>query len=179
MCFVLDLSTLGSLQIIMKNNDVLRRVRYIFDFSDSKMISLFELGGIEVTRAEISDWLKRDDNPDFKELPDTLLARFLNGLIVDKRGKKDGPEAEPEQKITNNITFRKLKIALNLQANDIIDIFNLTDFQMKKSELSSFFRKPGHRNYTQCKPQVLRSFLKGLQIKNQKTNEDDVPSSPE
>ena len=156
----------------MKNNDVLRRIRYIFDFSDTKMISLFEAGGVEVTRAQISDWLKRDDSLDFKELTDTLLARFLNGLIVEKREKKDGPQPEPEQDINNNITFRKLKIALNLQAEDIIDIFNLTDFQMKKSELSSFFRKPGHRNYTKCKPQVLRSFLKGVQ---QKYRDSDTP----
>ena len=154
----------------MKNNDVLRRIRYIFDFSDSKMISLFKDGGIEVTRAQISDWLKRDDSLDFKELTDMMLARFLNGLIIEKRGKKDGPQPEPEQQITNNITFRKLKIALNLQAEDIIDIFNLTDFQMKKSELSSFFRKPGHRNYTKCKPQVLRSFLRGAQVKYREEN---------
>ncbi|MGK0249939.1 MAG: hypothetical protein ACI910_002703, partial [Oleispira sp.] len=34
----------------MTNNDVLRRIRYTFNFSDSKMISLFALAGETVTR---------------------------------------------------------------------------------------------------------------------------------
>ncbi|MCD6188042.1 MAG: DUF1456 family protein, partial [Desulfuromusa sp.] len=29
----------------MTNNDVLRRIRFIFDFSDSKMMALFNLAG--------------------------------------------------------------------------------------------------------------------------------------
>ena len=149
----------------MKNNDVLRRIRYIFDFSDSKMISIFEYGGQKATRAEISDWLKRDDHIDFKECSDVKLARFLNGLIIDRRGKKEGSIPEPEQHLTNNIIFRKLKIALDLKAEDVIDIFKLVPFDISKSELSSFFRKVGHRNYTKCRAQVLKKFLKGLQIK--------------
>ena len=149
----------------MKNNDILRRIRYIFDFSDSKMISIFEKGGQKITRAEVSDFLKRDDNPEFKPCSDVKLARFLNGLIVDRRGKKEGPLPEPEQKLTNNIVFRKLKIALDLKAEDVIEIFKLASFDISKSELSSFFRKVGHRNYTKCRPQVLKKFLKGLQVK--------------
>ena len=153
----------------MKNNDVLRRLRYIFDLSDSKMIKIFELGGQKATRAEVSDWLKREDNPDFKECSDIKLARFLNGLIIDKRGAKEGPQPEPEQHLTNNIIFRKLKIALNLQAEDVIEIFTLVNFKISKSELSSFFRKVGHRNYTKCRAQVMRNFLKGLQLKFRNT----------
>ena len=46
----------------------MRRIRFIFDFSDSKMIELFALADEKVTRAQISDWLKKDDNPDFVAL---------------------------------------------------------------------------------------------------------------
>ena len=66
----------------MTNNDVLRRIRYTFNFDDSKMIAIFGLAGLEVTRAEISDWLKKDDDPDFKNCKDVTLATFLNGLIA-------------------------------------------------------------------------------------------------
>ena len=45
----------------MTNNDVLRRIRYTFDFSDSEMISIFGLADLEVTREQVSDWLKKDD----------------------------------------------------------------------------------------------------------------------
>ena len=157
----------------MTNNDILRRVRYIFDFNDDKMIALFALADYEVTRAQISDWLKQDDDPDFKKLTDTQLATYLNGLINDKRGKKDGPQPVPEKNLTNNAIFMKLKIALNLQAEDILEIMDSSDFRMSKHELSAFFRKVGHKHYRECKDQILRVFLKGLQTKYRNDNESD------
>ena len=149
----------------MMANDVLRRIRYTFDFDDSKMIALFELADLVVTRSQVSDWLKRDDDPDYKELSDRELAIFLNGLINDKRGKKDGPQPEPESRLTNNIIFRKLKIALNLQADEVLGLVNQDEFNISKHELSAFFRKPDNRHYRDCKDQVLRNFLKGVQLK--------------
>ena len=149
----------------MINNDVLRRIRYTFDFDDSRMMAIFGLAGLEVTRAEISDWLKKDDDPDYRACSDQQLATFLNGLIIDKRGKRDGPQPEPEKQLNNNIVFRKLKIALNLQADDVLELVNQADFHISKHELSAFFRKPGHRHYRECKDQVLRNFMKGMQLK--------------
>ena len=149
----------------MNTNDVLRRIRYSFNFGDSKMIAIFGLAGLEVTRAQISDWLKKDDDPDFVKCSDQQLATFLNGLIIDRRGKRDGPQPEPEKKLSNNIIFRKLKIALDLQADGVLEMVNQGDFSISKHELSAFFRKPGHKHYRECKDQVLRNFLKGMQLK--------------
>jgi len=149
----------------MTNNDVLRRIRYTLNFDDTKMIAIFALADLEVTRAEISDWLKKDDDPDFKSCKDVTLATFLNGLIIDKRGRKDGPQPVPETTLTNNIIFRKLKIALNLQAEEVLALIKQADFSMSKHELSAFFRKPDHKHYRKCKDQVLRYFMKGLQLK--------------
>lgn len=149
----------------MTNNDILRRIRYTFSFDDTKIIAIFALGGLDVTRAEISDWLKKDDDPEFQKCNDVTLARFLNGLIIEKRGKKDGPQPEPETSLTNNIIFRKLKIALNLQADEVLMLIKQADFSLSKHELSAFFRKPEHKHYRKCKDQVLRYFLKGVQLK--------------
>ncbi len=149
----------------MTNNDVLRRIRYTFNFDDSKMMAVFGLAGLEVTRAEISDWLKKEEDPDYQKCSDQQLASFLNGLIIEKRGKKDGPQPEPETQLSNNIIFRKLKIALDLQADDVLELVNQADFHISKHELSAFFRKPSHKHYRECKDQVLRNFLKGTQIK--------------
>ena len=149
----------------MTNNDILRRIRYIFDFSDSKMIAIFGLANHQITRGQISDWLKKDDDPAYQECSDSQLAIFLNGLINDKRGKKEGPQPEPEEHLTNNIIFMKLKIALNLKAEDVLEIMALTDLRMSKHELSAFFRKPTHKHYRDCKDQILRNFLKGMQLK--------------
>jgi uncharacterized protein YehS (DUF1456 family) len=147
----------------MTNNDILRRIRYLFDFDDSRMIGIFGLGGKAVTRAEISDWMKKEDDPDYKTCHDPEFAAFLNGLIIEKRGKKEGVQPAPEERLNNNIIFRKLKIALNLQADDVLEIMKRADLRLSKHELSAFFRKPGHKHYRECKDQALRSFLKGLQ----------------
>jgi uncharacterized protein YehS (DUF1456 family) len=149
----------------MNPNDILRRARYILDLDDSKMMSIFELGGAGVTRAQVSAWLKKDDDPEQEPIADVELATFLNGLIVEKRGRKDGAQAKPEQRLTNNMIFMKLKIAFNLKAEDTLDILALSDFQISKHELSAFFRKPEHKHFRKCQDQVLRNFLKGLQIK--------------
>ena len=149
----------------MTNNDILRRIRYIFDFSDSKMIAIFGMADHQVTRGQISDWLKKDDDPAYQNCSDTKLAIFLNGLINDKRGKKEGAQPEIEKRLTNNIIFVKLKIALNLKAEDILEILDIVNFSLSKHELSAFFRKPGHKHYRECKDQILRNFLKGVQLK--------------
>ena len=66
---------------MITNNDILRRLRFAFDFNDSKMIKIFESAECPVTRAQVSDWLKRDEDPAFKEMKDVELATFLNGFI--------------------------------------------------------------------------------------------------
>ena len=94
-----------------------------------------------------------------------MLATFLNGLIIDKRGKKDGPQPKPEKTLNNNIILRKLKIALHLTDTDMLDIFHLVDFEISRHEINAFFRKPGQSQYRLCKDQFLRNFLYGLQEK--------------
>lgn len=156
----------------MTNNDVLRRIRYIFDYNDSKMIAIFALVDSEVTREQISAWLKKDDDLAYKSCSDTLLATFLNGLIVDKRGKKDGPQPKPETSLTNNIIFRKLKIALNLKEEDVMALLASADMVISKHELSAFFRRVDHKHYRVCKDQILRNFLKGIQLKHRPDDAD-------
>ena len=152
----------------MTNNDVLRRIRYAFDFNDSKMIAIFGMADHEVTREQVSDWLKKDDDSDFEELSDSDLAIYLNGLINDRRGKKEGVQPVPEKRINNNIILRKLKIALDLKAEDIIEILALSDAEISKHELSAFFRKPEHKHFRKCKDQILRKFIDGVQTKYRK-----------
>ncbi|WP_018477347.1 YehS family protein [Pontibacter roseus] len=150
----------------MNNNDILRRLRYTFDFNDSKLMELFKSGGEQVTRAGIIEWMKKEDEPGFKEMSDLHLAAFLNGFINEKRGKKEGQQPKPENKLNNNMILRKLKIALNLIDEDILDILELVNFRLSKHELSAFFRKPDHQHYRPLQDQILRNFLHGLQLKH-------------
>lgn len=149
----------------MTNNDIIRRIRYTFDFSNPKMVLLFGLADLEVTKEQIINWLRKEDDPEYQNFSDAKLAIFLNGLIIDKRGKKDGSQPVPEKKINNNIVFSKIKIALNLKSEDVLEILALADMKISKHELSAFFRRSDHKHFRECKDQILRKFLNGMQIK--------------
>jgi uncharacterized protein YehS (DUF1456 family) len=146
----------------VNNNDVLRKLRYTFNFNDKQMVAIFASAGEVVTREEVSAWLKKDSDDDFVALFDTKLAVFLNGFINEKRGKKPGPLAIPEKRLSNNIILTKLKIALNLQAEQIISLLETVDFRLSKPELSAFSRKVDHQHYRECKDQVLRNLLHAI-----------------
>ncbi|MDR0806882.1 MAG: DUF1456 family protein [Enterobacteriaceae bacterium] len=147
----------------MINNFTLRSVRYMLDLSDAQMVQIIKSADLDVTLAEMASWLKKDDDPAYKECSDKVMGHFLNGLIFFRRGKDENfPAPEIETKITNNIVLKKLRIAFELKDTDMIDIFNLVDFRVSKPELSAVFRKPGHKNYRECGDQLLRNFLKGL-----------------
>ncbi len=147
----------------MTNNDILRRIRYIFDFNDSNMVAIFGLAEYQVTQGQIRRWLKKEGEPAYQTCSDTQLAIFLNGLIHEKRGKREGAQPKLETRLTNNIIFRKLKIALNLKAEDILKMLALSNVRISKHELSAFFRRPGHKHYRECQDQILRNFLTGVQ----------------
>lgn len=149
----------------MTYNDILRRLRYAFNFNDDKMIAIFKLGGLETTREVISNWLRKDEDQGFQLIKDVEAAMFLNGLIVEKRGAKDGATPAAEECLSNNLVLLKLKIALNMKDSDILEVMELSDFKVGKHELSALFRKKGHINYRDCEDQFLRNFLKGLQKK--------------
>jgi len=131
-------------------------------------MELFASGGLEVTRTQVCDWLKREDDQDMKAIYDQQLASFLNGFINDKRGKKEGEQAAAEKKLNNNIVLRKLKIALNLKDEEMLEILMLANFRISKSELSAFFRKPEQSQFKMCKDQIMRNFLHGLRMKYRK-----------
>jgi uncharacterized protein YehS (DUF1456 family) len=67
--------------------------------------------------------------------------------------------------MVNNDILKKLRVALQLRDDDIIEILKLSNFEISKSELSAFFRKEDHPNYRICGDQVMRNFLNGLIVK--------------
>ena len=154
----------------MDNNDIFRRLRYIFDYNDEKMMEIFEQADMPVPRARLSDWLKKDFDEEMREINDFELATFLTGLIHSLRGKREGPQPTVESELNNNIIFRKLRIALNLKDTDIIELFNLVEMPIGKHELSAFFRRPTQSQYRECQDQYLRNFLHGLQVKHRVVN---------
>ena len=66
--------------------------------------------------------------------------------------------------MTNNDIFKKLRVALQLRNDDIIEILKLVDFNISRGALGDLFRKENHPNYKECGDQILRNFLNGLII---------------
>lgn len=150
----------------MLNNDVLRSLRYTLDISDAQMVEIIQLSGKQITVAELSPLLKKDDEDSFSACDDELMAHFLDGLVCFKRGKDDSRPAQPfELPITNNMVLKKLRVAFELKEDDMHAIMNSVDCPVSKPEMSALFRKFGHSNYRTCGDQFLRNFLKGLTLR--------------
>ena len=148
----------------MINNDILRRLSTLLGFDDEKVRAVFKLNSCDITAEQMVCFFKEKDDADYVELLDVELASFLNGLIVDKRGAKEGPQAVPEQTLSNNAIFNKLKIAFSLQADDVISTLELAELSLTKYELSAFFRNVNNKHYRDCSDDVLSPFIKGLKI---------------
>ncbi len=150
----------------MNNNDILRRTRYILDLKDNQITKIFKQVGVEATEQQVNLWLKREDEAEFVPLTDDDLIDFLDALIIERRGKKDdAPSVRVKQKLDNNLILMKLKIAFHLKAEEALAVKELAGFKISKHEFSALFRKKDHKHYRACKNQMLRKFMKGLQIK--------------
>ena len=150
----------------MTNNDFLRRLRYALNIKDNVMVQIFKKGNITVTREDVIDYLKKDIDEGFKKLNNNDLIAFLDGLIIQKRGKREDGTPIPQVKVTknnlNNILLRKLRIALSFKSYDMIKIFKLGGVEISEGELSALFRSEDHKNYKECGDKYIRVFLKGL-----------------
>jgi uncharacterized protein YehS (DUF1456 family) len=172
----------------MDNNDVLIRLRYALDIKDTDMVEIFKAGGIALTIEEVRRMLikskdscnveveTQDETEENLICKNSELESFLNGFIIFKRGTKEQKPGEAEKPVLaitnnqnmNNIMLKKLKIALSLTSEDMLDIFNEAGLNVTKGELSALFRKEGHKHYKECGDKYFRNFLKGLALKNRK-----------
>lgn len=78
--------------------------------------------------------------------------------------------------MNNNDIFKKLRVALMLRDDQIVEILELVDFRMSKGEIGNLFRNENHENFMECGDQVLRNFLNGLVIHLRGTKEN--PKNP-
>lgn len=148
----------------MTNNDILRRFRYALDISDAAIIEMFKLAGHEMDRPTMTALLKNEEDPGYVACRDEVMTAFLDGLILQKRGKKEGapPPQSTDTRLRNNVILKKLRIALNLNEDDMLAIMKLADVTISPSELSALFRRKDHKHYKECGDQFLRNFLNGL-----------------
>ncbi|MBC3410058.1 MULTISPECIES: DUF1456 family protein [Pseudomonas] len=150
----------------MNHNDVMRSLRYMIKANDQKMAEIIALTGLQVTAQAIAGYVKKEEEPGFVQCPDNVMAHFLDGLVIHRRGRDESRPPQPiEVPVTNNSILKKLRVAFELKEEDMHAVLNSVDFPVSKPELSALFRKAGHDNYRPCGDQLLRNFLKGLTLR--------------
>ncbi len=152
----------------MINNDVLRSIRYMLDLSDSKVIEIIHLAdpGLAIEKEDVRAFLLREDEPGYLACTDRVMAHFLDGLVIHRRGRDETLPPRPvEKRINNNVVLKKLRVAFQLTDVDMHKAFADAGFPVSKPELSALFRQHGHKNFRLCGDQLLRNFLKGLTLR--------------
>jgi uncharacterized protein YehS (DUF1456 family) len=147
----------------MTNNTSLRAIRYLLNLPDFKIKEIIALTGTKVEDADLANYMKKEEDEGYVPCPDILMANFLNGLVLFKRGRDENRPLPPiEIPVTNNIVLKKLRVAFQLKDTDIIDLIQKSGLKITKAEVGSFFRDPAHRNYRECHDQYLRNLIKAL-----------------
>ncbi|WP_171050788.1 DUF1456 family protein [Bacillus sp. BHET2] len=161
------------------NNDILIRLRYALDIKNTEMVEIFKLGGIDLTKEQVLKVLTKSQDEfeeeileDDNHIPcdDEMYESFLNGFITFKRGKQEARPGQPERpeltyEHVNNLLLKKVKIALSLTSEEMIEILDETGVVITKGELGAILRREGHKNYRICGDRYARNFLKGLTLK--------------
>ncbi|MBF0235631.1 MAG: DUF1456 family protein [Desulfamplus sp.] len=180
----------------MENNDVLRRFRYALKIPDVTMVKIFKMAQCLIDQPQLLDLLKRKEEAGYVACTTDLLERFFDGLILYNRGEPDGQNRDknetsslqgqgqhkeargedirPQQRkramvsevLDNNVILKKIRIALDLKQEDMVEIFRLGEVNMTKGEFTALFRKKGHKNYKECGDQYLKKFLHGLAVRH-------------
>jgi len=148
----------------MLASDILRRIRYAFNFNDRLMLEIFRLGGIVMDEGKLKNHLKKEEDEGHVPVDSKTLTAFLDGLILRKRGPRrtvTTPTARRES-LSNNVVLRKIKIALEFKEEDLLAVLKRNDMEISRAELSALFRNKDHKNYKKCGDQLLRNFLAGL-----------------
>jgi uncharacterized protein YehS (DUF1456 family) len=152
----------------MINNDVLRSIRYMLDLSDNKVIEIIRLADPQfaIEKEDVRAFLLREDEPGYLACTDRVMAHFLDGLVIHRRGRDESVPPRPvEKRINNNVVLKKLRVAFQLTDVDMHKAFADAGFPVSKPELSALFRQHGHKNFRLCGDQLLRNFLKGLTLR--------------
>lgn len=151
----------------MTYNDLLRRLRYALNLNGESIAGLCTMGGHDIKPVEVLRLLKKEQEPGFVACDDLVMGAFLDGLIMSRRGLREQNPAsvrDASRALNNNLILRKLRIALELNDEEMRAVLAKAGVQISKSELSAMFRAKGHKNYKSCGDQVLRNFIRGLTL---------------
>ncbi|MCM6765327.1 DUF1456 family protein [Weissella paramesenteroides] len=156
----------------MHNNDIVRRLQYIFNINSKDMMTIFKLGGLVLDK---QTYLAIMAKPDQDSARDAQLSRhdlekFMNGLIISQRGYKTNPDGSivaPDYSMQrdndiNNVVIKKIKIAMAYTTEDLLGFWAAADFKVTKGEVGAMLRRKSHPKYLVVGDQFMRKLLMGM-----------------
>lgn len=147
----------------MKTNDILFKIQQALTLSQEEILEAYRLAKYTMEASHLDALLKRHQEKAFKPCSYEELGVFLDGLVLLKRGVSTQKNPSQEAiELTNNLVLKKLRIALELKEAETEIIFALGEADLSKQQLSSLFRKAGHKNFKTCSDTLLMAFLEGL-----------------
>ncbi|MEH6634638.1 MAG: DUF1456 family protein [Halioglobus sp.] len=148
----------------MDNNQLLHMLCTALKISNTEAENIFRLSGQKVAAEKLNGLFSDPLTAEFEPCPDALLCNFLDGLIVTERGPRNDARAlvVAETALTNNQILKKLRIALDLHAQDMQSIFEEGGAELTASEFGALFRKEGNKHFRLCNDELLLCFLTGL-----------------
>ena len=152
----------------MTNNSVLQKIQFALHLTPEELARIFKHVAFPMDAKQLLGYFIDTKHEDFVACPHNALAAFLEGLIIERRGineKNPAPTEFANTPLDNSDIFKKLRIALDLHTEDIEVILEKANVDIKKNDLSSIFRKKGHKNYKVCSDAILESFLARVRIK--------------
>ena len=73
----------------LTNNDILKKLRVALKMRDDDIVKVLSLVDFEITKSELGAFFRSVDHPKYMECHDQILRKFLNGLIIYKRGPRE------------------------------------------------------------------------------------------
>jgi uncharacterized protein YehS (DUF1456 family) len=141
----------------MENNQVLQAICNALALTEADIAALLEHGGLSPIPDPVAGLLADCSN--------AQLRCFLEGLILAERGpRSDGKQPViDDSKISTNDILKKLRIAFNLQQEDMLLIFEEGGATLTPSEFGAMFRKQDNKHYRACSDEQLLQFINGFQ----------------
>jgi len=66
----------------LTNNDILKKLRIALKFREDEMLGTLKLGGMTLSKSELSALFRKEGQRHYKECGDQLLRNFLKGLTA-------------------------------------------------------------------------------------------------
>ena len=148
--------------MILSTNDILYKIKKALSLTNEDILQVYKLEDHEMVPEHLDRLLKRHQDKNYEPCSYEELGIFLDGLVTFKRGPSANKDNTDEVALTNNLILKKLRAALQFKDHELQIIFALVDVELSKQQLSSLFRKEGHKNFKACSDELLAAFLDGL-----------------